>query len=101
MTITEVHYQAIGQDPKSNGRVKGSLNYIVQKRMDGDSEALETAISTGKVFQSATMKLVQGNTTVSYKLTNVVLTSYSAYFVQGKPATEEFVVQFQSKTTAK
>lgn len=101
MTLTEAHYQETDWDSNRKGGAIGTMIYVVQKRMDGNSAALETAITTGKAFQSAIIKLVQGNATVTYKLSNVSLTPYTAHYVQGKPAIEEFVVRFQSKTLDK
>ncbi len=98
LNMEEVHF-----DLEMNNSGRGGSNtvmyYTVTKRHDNNSERLENALRNGRVFNEVQVWVKQaGGKVVKHKLTNAVLSDYSASFKRGKPATESFVIKFQNRT---
>ncbi|MEL6810726.1 MAG: type VI secretion system tube protein Hcp [Bacteroidota bacterium] len=98
LAMDEVHFEHFRVNPRS----APTIRYEMIKRHDNNSEHLESAVKNGKVFNEVQIWVKQaGGKVLKYRLTNVSLSNYSAHFVKGKPATENFILNFQNRVLMK
>ena len=100
--FTNLNMEEVNFDLKMSNNGRGGspvMYYTVTKRHDNQSERLENAMRNGRVFNEVQVWVKQaGGKVVKHKLTNAVLSDYSASFKRGKPAMESFVIKFQNRT---
>lgn len=85
------------QNPRTQGGT--STAFIISRNQDNLSAKIITAISTGKMIESAVIQVVLANgTTLTHNLSGVLLSDYRCKTVNGKDATEQFYIQFNKNT---